>query len=170
MKLTCILLYNSPTKFEKWIGEQKKRKRARVATLNKLSTWNQLTSYIWELDWRTKKREWLLLTNFPHEINMFFYTTHLLNLKIGLENRKKEERAVTLNKLSTWNQHVLLLNSPTKFENWIGEKWLQLTNCPHEINIYFYKTHLLSLGIESEQKKKRECMVTLFHMKSTCTL
>ena len=36
-----------------------------------------------------------------------FFTTHQLNLRIGLENRKKKK------------------------------EWLLLTNCPHEINVHF---------------------------------
>ena len=52
-----------------------------------------------------------------------FNMTHLLNLRIGLEKRKKkEERVVILNKLSTRNQHVVQYDSPPKFEDWIGEQ------------------------------------------------
>ena len=65
-----VFLYNSLAKFENRIGEQK------------------------------KKKDWLLLTNCPHEISMYFYTTHQLNLRIGSGN-KKEERVVTLKELST---------------------------------------------------------------------
>ena len=36
--------------------------------------------------------------------------------------QKKEERVVTLNKLSMWNQHALSKTHSLNFENWIGEQ------------------------------------------------
>ena len=60
-----------------------------------------------------------------------FYITHLLNIKIGLENRKKKR------------------------------EWLILTNCPRGINMFFYITHHLNLGIGLEnRKKKREWLLS----------
>ena len=101
-----------------------------MANLNKLSARNQCALYRTHLlnlrigSKNRKRREngYSKLRNCPHEINMYTIITHLLNLTIGLENRKSRERLVTLNKLSTRNQLVLLYNSLSKFENWIGEQ------------------------------------------------
>ena len=57
---------------------------------------------------------------------MYFYTTHLLYLRIGLKNRKRRE--------SDYSKK----------------------NCPHEINMYFYTTHQLKLRIGLKNQKKRE--------------
>ena len=118
-----------------------------------------------------KKNELLHKRNCPHEIDMYFYTTHWLNLRIGLKNRKTRESGYS-KKLSTWNEHVLLYNSHSKFENWIEEQkkkreWLHKRNCPHEINMYFDTTHQLNLRIRSKNRKRRESGYSLktFHMK-----
>ena len=52
---------------------------------------------------------------------MYFYTTHILNLRIESENRKRRE-VVTLDNVQMKSTCILLYNSPTKFENWIGEQ------------------------------------------------
>ena len=151
--------------------------------MDKLSMWNQHAlhrTYSLNLriglENRKRKREWLLLTNSPREINMFFYTTHRLHLRIGLENRKRKRlRVDTLNKLPTWNQHVILYNSPPKFENLIRKQKkkresLLLTNCPCEIKTFFYSTHLLNLRIGLENRKRKIESGQTVYVKSTCAL
>ena len=78
---------------------------------------------------------------------MFFYTTHRLNLRIGLENRKKKR------------------------------KWLLLTNCPRKINMFFYTTHQLNLRIGLENRKKKRqwllltncpCEINMHFIELTC--
>ena len=87
------------------------------------------------MDWRKekkKKREWLFLTNCPREINMLSNMTHLLNLRIGLENRKEKR------------------------------EWLLLTNYPCEINIFFHTTHHLNLIGEQKKEERVVTINKLF--------
>ena len=57
--------------------------------------------------------------NCPNEINIYFFTTHHLNLRIGSENKKSSYSKDCPHEI---HMIVLLYNSPTKFENSIGEQ------------------------------------------------
>ena len=76
-----VLQYNSPTKFENWI---KKRERTIVVTLNTVhaksacillnnSPHLKFENWIGE---KKKKGQWLLLTNCPREISMYYEEIH----------------------------------------------------------------------------------------------
>ena len=70
---------------------------------------------------------------------------------------------VTLNKLSMYNQHVLLYNLRSKFENWIGKQKKErvvTTNSPREINMYFIENSLAKFE-NWIGKQKKERVVTL---------